>query len=215
MWSTGFTCPSKIRENDDHVTRDNHLFPPAESDSQLFDPIPNVNPENFYLRTKAGEHRVLFYPCHSRSQRNDITDGSSNSRTHNHDGEQTLGQDPAHHPSVHWHTTAHTTQEMALGLLFSWWRRVPLGGIGQKIRGYVHGQNPTIITRSCSESHNWYGNASSSGIHKTPTSTKIWPKLIASTSTRQKTQRGKYKTTKQVWLSFFSQTHNPTNSLSQ
>lgn len=73
-------------------------FPQRSSDSQLFDPIPNVNPEYFYLRTKAGEHRVLLYPCPSRSQRNDITDSSSNSRTHNYDSVQVLGQDPAHHP---------------------------------------------------------------------------------------------------------------------
>ena len=71
-------------------------------------------------------------PTPSRSQRNDITNGSS---------------EPAHRATSHWHTAAQTTQETALGLLFSWWRgRLPLVGMGDKIRGYVNGQNPTIIT---------------------------------------------------------------------
>lgn len=62
-WPAGFTCPSKIpkkkkKKGDDQVTGDTHLFPQGNT-APLFDLRPNVNPETLYLRTKAGQHRVL------------------------------------------------------------------------------------------------------------------------------------------------------------
>lgn len=152
--------------------------PPGESASPLFDPI---------WKQKLGS-----IGCHSThtlpDPKNDITNSSSELRTTTMTVCKFWTRTQPTVPLSLAHSSANHSGSGCEAFIFMTKRRTALSGNWWQIRGMC--MNRTQLSSPGCALRPRTGVAASSGIHETPKPTEeIWPRLIASTSTRHKTQK--------------------------